>query len=62
MTCMLLDQYNIKYLKPKGGVFVFIDLREYLEENIHMNEYLVFKKLFYEYKVNVCCGQDYKCP
>ena len=41
-------------------MFVFIDLRDYLKQNIHLNEYLLFKKIFFEYKVNVACGSDYK--
>lgn len=59
-TCLELDRWNLKYMKPEAGVFVFVDLRDYLRENIQLNEYLIFKKMFYEYKVNASCGLDYK--
>jgi bifunctional pyridoxal-dependent enzyme with beta-cystathionase and maltose regulon repressor activities len=49
-------------MKPEAGVFVFVDLRDFLKENIQLNEYLIFKKMFYEYKVNASCGLDYKSP
>ena len=54
-----LDEANIKYIKPEAGCFVFIDLRDYLSEGSYEAEDLLWKKIFYKYRVNISCGSDF---
>lgn len=57
-TIELLDANNIKYIPPEGGCFIILDLREVLKEK-GLSEDELWKKLYYDYKVNISQGIGY---
>ncbi len=56
----ILDQMGIKYVDPHAGLFIMVDLEEYMKLSKIENEIEVFERLFNEYGLNISPGKLFK--
>lgn len=59
IVCSALDKEKISYEKPDAGCFVFPNFKQFMREYTLDEEYVLWKKLFYKYRLNMPNGANY---
>lgn len=57
-----LQEADIPYMEAKGGVFVFVNLSEYLDNDSFEAEKALSDKIFNDCKINLSPGALFHCP
>jgi len=46
----------VNYVKPDGGLFLWVDLSFYMKKKLGVNDFWVWNKIFNDYGVNISPG------